>query len=305
LRIIAKDFNLFHAIPSPEENILQRVRNRTPSREGRRPAYLRSGSRTSSNGSLRSDRSLHSEANASNPSTSRVTSWGTTSTGDTLTQRAMKRLTVIHEAKDSIGSEADRIASMSMKRKSLPAGAIGALAAFRDPMPMESLLEDSSIPVDPKRVFSALMKEIETSKLAEVTVEPIHRTPGAESDVFESSKTKSLHTSGRELHTSASRDFRPSTATEQRPPSRRPPSAAAHSTKSKTSSIRSLGRAIRSTIRTVTPGEYRSSPIYESHIPREDAEMPSSSPTSEREDCITLDTGYVFGIILNICSSSY
>ncbi|KAF2822842.1 MFS general substrate transporter [Ophiobolus disseminans] len=241
-----------HGIPGPDENVLQRARQRTP----------------------------------------------TTSTGDTLTQRAIKRLTVIHEAKDSIGSEADRIASISTKRKSLPAGS---LAAFRDPMPMEKLLEESSISVDPKRVFSALMKEIQTSKSTDVTVETLDRTPGAESDVFESSKTKSLHASGSELHSSASRDFRPSTATDQRPPSRRPPSATAQSTQGKASSIRTLGRAIRSTIRTVTPGEHRSSPYPELSInvlgamrgPGDEAEMSSSSPISEREDCITFNTGFV------------
>jgi hypothetical protein len=221
-------------VPSPDEKMVRRVQ-----------------SRSSSNGSVRSNhsnRSLHSEANAA----SRVTSWGTSSTGDTATQRAMKRLTVIHEAKDSIGSETDRIASMSTKRKSLPPGA---LSAFRDPM--ESLLEESSI--DPKRVFSALMKEMDTSK-DRVYLEPhlspaqsigtpssthgvsgaVERTPGAESDVFESSKTKSLHSSGRD---------------------HRPPSAAAQSAQSKASSIRTLGRAIRSTIRTVTPAEQPSSPL--------------------------------------------
>ena len=300
-QVDVQDVGDLHGIPSPDDKLLQRVRDRTPSMEGSRPVYHRSASRTSSSGSIRSNRSLHSEVNASNTSTSRVTSWGTTSTGDTLTQRAIKRLTVIHEAKDSIGSEADRLASMSLKRKSLPVGASGALAAFRDPMPMESLLEESSTPVDPKRVFSALMKEIGTSKSTEVTLTPADRTPGAESDVFESSTTKILHASGRELHSSASRDLRPSTAHEQRPPSRRPASATAQSGQGKTSSIRTLGRAIRSTIRTVTPGEHRSSPCPEQPasvpgavgIPMDDAEMSSSSPTSEREDCITIDPGLV------------
>jgi len=292
-----------YGIPTPDELLLQRVRQRTPSIDGARPAYIRSASRTSSNGSLRSrgsNRSLHSEVNASNPSASRVTSWGTSSTGDTLTQRAMKRMSVIHEAKDSIGSEADRIASISTKRKSLPLTALGGLAAFRDPMPMESLLEESSTPVDPKRVFSALMKEIGTSKTTEITIDAIDRTPGAESDVFESSTTKILHASGRELHSSASRDFRPNTAYDQRPPSRRPPSAAAQSTRSKASSMRSLGRAIRSTIRTVTPGERASSPgprqppsmFGASRVPSGDGGM-SSSPPSEREDCITFNVAYV------------
>ncbi|KAI4953311.1 hypothetical protein J4E86_006852 [Alternaria arbusti] len=171
------------SIPPPNEETLKRIRARTPSLEGAYPAFLRSGSRSNSTGSARSNRSLHSEANAANISASRVTSWGTTTTSDTLTQRAMKRMTVIHESKDSIGSEADRAASTSAsRRKSLP---LPPLAAFRDPMPMEILTEESLTPVDPKRVFSALMKEIGSSK-SQKSSSPAKRTPGAESDVFES-----------------------------------------------------------------------------------------------------------------------
>lgn len=241
-----------HAVPSPDDDLLRRVRSRMPSLDTNYPIFLRPTSRSSSHGSARSDRSqrsLHSEANSTNPSMSRVTSWCTSSTKDTLAQRAIKRLTVIHESKDSIGSEAENIVPAMVKRKSLP---FTALAAFRDPMPMEDL-GDSSTAVDPNRVFSALMKEISTTKTVDTDTRPVDRTPGAESDVFESSKTK-------ELHSSAGRDFRPSTASEHRPPSRRAPSVAAQSTQSKTSSIRTLGCAIRSTIRTVTPGEHQSSP---------------------------------------------
>jgi hypothetical protein len=289
-----------YGIPTPEPEVLRRVRSRNHSMEADRPLYLRSGSRTSSNGSARSDhsnRSLHSEVHATNASVSRVTSWGTTTT-DTLDQRAIKRLTVIHESKDSIGSEADRAASATMKRKSLPPGA---LASFRDPMPMESLMEKTLTPVDPKRVFSALMKEIGISKLAEPAECPADRTPGAESDVFESSKTKVLHSSGRDLQSGASSYFRPSTSHEQRPPSRRPPSATAQSTHSKPSSIRSFGRAIRSTIRTVTPGE-RSSPFPDQsttvhgalNISMGRPEMSSSPVVSDaEEDCVKIDAGFV------------
>jgi hypothetical protein len=244
-----------YVIPPPEEEMLQRVRARTPILENAHPAFLRSGSRSSSNGSGRSNRSLHSEANATNVSASRVTSWGTSTTSDTLTQRAIKRMTVIHESKDSIGSEADRVASMSAtRRKSLP---LPPLASFRDPMPMESLTEESMTPVDPKRVFSALMREMGTSKSVQASLSPNERTPGAESDVFESSTTK-LHSQTRELHSSGSRNLRSSLEIDQRPPSRRP--ATAQSAQSKTSTIRSLGRAIRSTIRTVTPAGQHSSP---------------------------------------------
>lgn len=285
-----------YGIPSPGIDVLQRVRSRTPSYEGNRPFYPRAGSRSSSNGS---DRSLHSEVNATVASASRVTSWGTTTTADTLTQRAMKRLTVIHEAKDSIGSEADRGALMLTKRKSLPPGA---LAAFREPVPMESLLEESSTPVDPKRVFSALMKEMSTSKSSQDDSE---RTPGAESDVFETSTTKGLHSGNREFHpTAASRDAPPGTISEQRPPSRRPPSAAAQSTQSKTSSIRTLGRAIRSTIRTVTPGEYGSSPCLDKPVnlrramqtPKDEASLSSqhmlTGSTDEIDNITTLTANH-------------
>lgn len=298
-QIDVQDTDNLYDIPSPDEDVLQRVRARTPSYAPSRPAYTRSGSRSSSNGSARSKRSnqsLHSEANATNISVSRVTSWGTTSTQDTLAQRAIKRLTIIHESKDSIGSEADQAASLLTKRKSLPPGT---LTAFRDPMPMESLLEETSTPIDPKRVFSALMKEIQISKSTEDASRPPAHTPSAESDVFESSKTKILHSAGRDLHSSASRDFRTDVGNEQRPPSRRAPSAAAQSTQGKASSIRTLGRAIRSTIRTVTPGEQRSSPCPVQHtsvsgtmrIPRDELDLSVVATSSDvEEDCIKIDT---------------
>ncbi|KAJ4374871.1 hypothetical protein N0V83_001949 [Neocucurbitaria cava] len=279
-----------YAIPSPDEETLQRVRSRTPVIEEARPAFLRPGSRSSSNGSARStasNRSLHSEVHAVSASASRVTSWGTSSEGDTLTQRAIKRLTVIHEAKDSIGSETEYLKSMVPKRKPIPPPS---LAAFRDPLPVESLTEDYLTPVDPKRVFSALMREMGVSKAERAPSDSAERTPGAESDVFESSETKELQFHARELHSSASRD-RPSIGSEQRPPSRRPPSAAAQSVQSKSSTIRSLGRAIRSTIRTVTPAEQQSSPYPERtgsvrgvvRIPRDDVNTPSSTDKLEHE----------------------
>jgi hypothetical protein len=288
-----QDAGDLYAIPSPEDEMLQRVRARTPSLEPTRPIFGRSGSRTSSNGSVqsgRSNRSLHSEVHSTNPSVSRMTSWGTTATEDTLAQRAIKRLTVIHESKDSIGSEADRAVLSSTKRKSLPAGA---LASFRDPMPMESLMEENST-VDPKRVFSALMKEINASKPSELAADSAERTPGAESDVFESKETKILHSGARELHPD---DFCSNTVHDQRPPSRRAPSAAAQSTQSKTSSFRILGRAIRSTIRTVTPGEHESSPCPDrppsdrgvAHIPAVHVQASSGIITPDTgEDCMNI-----------------
>lgn len=245
------------AIPSPDEDVLQRVRSRTPSLDCVRPTFNRSGSRTSSNGSSRSNRSLHSESNITHTNGSRVASWGTNSTSDTMTQRAIKRLTVIHEAKDSIGSEADRIASMASRSNT---SLLPALASFRDPMPMESLIEESSTPIDPKRVFSALMREIDASKPRKRPLNGLNQGYDTESDVFESGKTKDMYTSVRKLHTSAGHSLQARASEEHRPPSRRPDSAAAQSTHSKSSTIRTFGRAIRSTIRTVTPAEHLSLP---------------------------------------------
>jgi hypothetical protein len=257
-------------IPPPNEETLHRIRARTPSLEGTYPVYLRSGSRSNSTGS---NRSLHSEANATNISASRVTSWGTSTTSDTLTQRALKRMTVIHESKDSIGSEGDHNASASTsRRKSLP---LPPLSAFRDPMPMEILTEESPTPVDPKRVFSALMKEIGSSK-QQSSSSPTQRTPGAESDVFESSTTK-LFSHPRDLHSGGNRNLRSSIVLDQRPPSRRPTTS--QSAQSKTSTIRSFGRVIRSTIRTVTPIGQHSSPA-----PDATSRMYGSEGEQQRDD---------------------
>ncbi|KAF9701121.1 hypothetical protein EKO04_001000 [Ascochyta lentis] len=270
-------------IPRPNEMLLESMRSRTPSVEGGCQYLIRSKSHSSSNDSAHSNRSLHSEAAASHTSASRVTSWGTSASGETLTQRAIKRLTVIHEAKDSISSLADRTASVTTKRKSIPNPS---LSAFKDPMYMESLAEETSTPsVDPKRVFSALMREIDASRSTEAPLSCSYRTPGAESDVFESSKTKELHFTGRELHSSASRDLCLSINNEKKLSSRRPASAAAHSIQSKKSSIKSFGRAIRSTIRTVTPGERRSSPSPEDLINAQlDTNTPSPDASSSSQE---------------------
>jgi hypothetical protein len=218
----------------------------------------------------------------------------TTFTADTLAQRATKRLTIIHESKDSIGSEADRVASLATKRKSLPTGT---LSSFCEPMPMESLMEESSTPVDPKRVFSALMREIEISKAMEPASDLFERTPGAESDVFESSRTKVLHADNRDLQTLANRDIRSSTSHEERQPPARALSAAAQNTQGKANSIRTLGRVIRSTIRNVSPAEPRSSPCPEQplsvrgavRIPEDDVEISSAATTPDtEEDCINI-----------------
>ncbi|KAL1596412.1 hypothetical protein SLS60_009058 [Paraconiothyrium brasiliense] len=192
-------------VPSPDDETLLRARSRGSSLERMPSPLARPGSRGSTR-SRGSNRSLHSETNATQLS-SRVTSWSDSSAGNTLTQRDIKRLTVIHESKDSISSNAERsISSGSLRRKTVP---LPSFTTFKDPMPMESLLEETSTPVDPKRVFSALMKEIDSTKAQSSQPAPSESSPSAESDVFESSTTKELHAmASRELHSSASREFR-------------------------------------------------------------------------------------------------
>ena len=265
-------------IPSPEEHLLRSVRSRTPSLDAVHPHAAKSASRSSSRGSARSNRSLHSEANASSISASRVTSWGTSASGETLTQRAIKRLTVIHEAKDSIGSMTDRPLLASTKRRSLP---LPTFSAFQDPMHMESLVEEASTPpIDPKRVFSALMREIDVSKAAQGPTDK-ERTPGAESDIFESSKTKVMHIGQEGYHSSIVKETGLSHGNEQKTATRRPASVAARSVQSRKSSVKSFGHAIRSTIRTVTPGEHRSSPCPDERgAAHSDSNTPSSSASS-------------------------
>jgi hypothetical protein len=264
-------------IPSPEEHLLRRVRSRTPSLDALHPRPIMTASRSSSRGSARSNRNLHSEANASSVSASRVTSWGTSTSGETLTQRAIKRLTVIHEAKDSMGSMTDRPSSASIKRRSL---LLPPFSAFQDPMHMGSLVEEASTPpIDPKRVFSALMREIDASRAAGGAADE-ERTPGADSDVFKSSKTTGIHT-GREVHQcSTTKGEKPLHGNEEKLATHRPASVAARSVQSKKSSKRTFGHAIRSTIRTVTPGEHRSSPCSDERGTANSKSVTASSSSS-------------------------
>ncbi|EUC43342.1 hypothetical protein COCMIDRAFT_101104 [Bipolaris oryzae ATCC 44560] len=236
-----------NSIPCPDEAILQRVRGRTSSLDSARPNLLQSGNRSDSTGSGRSAHSLHSEVNAPQVPSSRVTSWGTTSTGDTPMQRTIKRMTVIHESKDSVGSEVERANSSIASRKSLP---LPPLSSFREPMPMETLTEENSTHIDPKRVFSALMREIGSTKSSHESSIPTRQISGAESDALELNTAKH-QSQTRNLHSSGSCSVRPTIDIDGRPQSRR--STLAHSVRSKTSTLKSLGRAIRSTIRAVTP----------------------------------------------------
>ncbi len=239
-----------YAIPSPDEETLQRVRSRNPS-DGVHSPSPRCRSRNSSNGSGRSNksaRSLHSEMNATHNSTSRMTSWATSSTGDAPSHGAIKRLTVIHESKDSTGSEA----YFMPKRKSLPPPA---LAAFCDPMPIQGITGDALTSVDPKRVFSALMREIETTKSPPVSSSSIDRSSGIVADVFEAHKTKKHRSQNEQFHASANPESELQTDGEPLEPSRRHSSTVAQAMQGKTSTMRSLGKVLRSTIRAVTPVE--------------------------------------------------
>jgi hypothetical protein len=239
-------------IPSPDEEQVKRFLGRSPSPEVARPEYVRSSSRDS-------NRSLHSEISINNTLTSRVTSWSSSSAGNTLTQRDIKRLTVIHEAKDSIGSNAEYIAYASPLRKPPP---IPAFAAFRDPMPMASFVEDGATPVDPKRVFSALMKEIDTPKAQQPQESPADQSPSGSSDVFVSHAVREVHSGSDRglyaqiLHTGDSAEPR-------RPASYlRPGSTSTHDQPgyTKSSSLKSFGRAVKATIRAVTPSEHSTIP---------------------------------------------
>lgn len=266
-------------VPSPDEDILHRVRSRSPSLEGGRPAFARSNSRGS-------NRSLYSEtASVSNAATSRVTSWSNSSAGGTLTQRDIKRLTVIHEAKDSIGSETERSAGFaynSPKRKPQP---ISGFAAFRDPMPMDSLVEETSTPVDPKRVFSALMREIDGPKNVKTHPKILHQTSEGDSDVFVSSPIREWET-----YSSASKEFRSrlsASSDVQRPFSYcRPESASTYSKveSRKSTSLKSFGRVLKATIRTVTPPDPASSPVRDrATIVRDGVRLPRLQHKNESQ----------------------
>ncbi|KAF2265062.1 hypothetical protein CC78DRAFT_567841 [Lojkania enalia] len=93
-------------IPSPKEGQLRRLSSRTPSQDNQRSSSARPYSR----GSSQSPPSNNSASQASN---SRVSSWGnstasgsSTGLGSVITRHALKRLSVIHESKNSIGGQA-------------------------------------------------------------------------------------------------------------------------------------------------------------------------------------------------------
>ncbi|KAH7115882.1 hypothetical protein B0J11DRAFT_593512, partial [Dendryphion nanum] len=247
-------------IPSPDDDTLHRVRSRSPSLEGRRPALARPNSRGS-------NRSLHSETDIGLGTASRVTSWSNSSACGVLTQREIKRLTVIHEAKDSISSEpSHKVLHVSPGRKqpSQPG-----FSAFRDPMPMDPVVEEAATAIDPKRVFSALMKEIDGSNVQHIQpsteADASRQVFDNESDIFVTNTQDGPSSANSNiLRHRRSREYRPRTTSDEQRSLyyRRPDSSAKRSNASsvqansfKASSISSFGRAIKSTIRAVTPSE--------------------------------------------------
>jgi hypothetical protein len=243
-------------IPSPDDAILQRARSHASTVEEVHLGSARVGSPDSGSESIRNPQ-YSTVVSPTSASASRVTSWDTTSTGDTLTQRALKRLTVIHEAKDSIGSEVDHLVSLSADKASLlPA----TFTAFRESMSVESGVDTSTPPINPKRIFSALMREIDAAKSARSQAPVVASALAGDDDLFRSSERKGI------LDPRSSKDPSLTVSSEMYPLSSRPASTAGNRAPGKKSSIRSFGRAIRSTIRHVTPGEHRSSPCPDPSI---------------------------------------
>ncbi|OCK94606.1 uncharacterized protein K441DRAFT_636439 [Cenococcum geophilum 1.58] len=161
----------FENIPGHDKETLSRARSRASSLEiPPSLACAKSGE---------SSTAARSEVDASEPG-SRVTSWTNSSAGNTVTTRDTKRLSVIHEANPSITSAAS-VALASSNYQSPP---VPRLMAFRNPMSIEGVVEEAPATIDPQRVFSALMKEINgvNPEIEDDTDE------GTENDVFVSSR---------------------------------------------------------------------------------------------------------------------
>ncbi|KAF2014538.1 MFS general substrate transporter [Aaosphaeria arxii CBS 175.79] len=201
----------------------------------------------------------------------RLTSWSNSSFAGTITQRQLKRLTVIHEAKDSIGSEAGHVV---IERSPWHKPTLAPdLAAFRDPMRIECDSEESFTTVDPKRVFSALKKEMESPQIVPVDVSDPYVVHEGKPDIFSSNSSEvSQPKPGNYGHSMTANITRSNLnkcdEVHHQLPSHRPESSTIESktvslkaTSTKSGSIRSIGRAIRSTIRTVSPTDRRSSVI--------------------------------------------
>ena len=160
----------FENIPSHDKEALSCARSRTSSLEIP-PSFARA--------KLGESSTARSEVDASEAG-SRVTSWTNSSAGNTVTTRDTKRLFVIHEANPSITSAASAaLASSNYQSPPVPG-----LMAFRNPMSVECDAKEAPATIDPQRVFSALMKEINgvNPEIEDDTDE------GTENDVFISSR---------------------------------------------------------------------------------------------------------------------
>ncbi|KAF2743273.1 hypothetical protein M011DRAFT_222797 [Sporormia fimetaria CBS 119925] len=273
-------------IPSPDEHTLRRARSRSSSLDGGRAALMRPSSRGST-------RSLHSEVNMSN-ATSRVTSWSNSSVGDTLTQRALKRLTVIHEAKDSISSDPGHLI-VPKPEEQQPPPAPG-LAAFREPMPADYLLTDNNLTVDPKRVFSALMREIDGAKGVHNQGSSAARPGSVGHDVFASSPlaNSTLDAHGavdpvNNMNSAGGTSGSPVVLTDKNPGSVPAASKAASLGRR---SFRSWGRVLKATIRNVTPSENDVTVLTTSGHLKGNIEVSKSMPTSVRSPSTIPEQNY-------------
>lgn len=160
----------FENIPGHVEETLSCARSRTSSLEIP-PSLACAKSGESS--------TARSEVDVSEPG-SRVTSWTNSSAGNTVTTRDTKRLPVIHEANPSITSAA----SVALASSNYQLPPVPGLMAFRNPMSGEGVAEEAPATVDPQRVFSALMKEINgVNPEIEDDIDE-----GTENDVFVSSR---------------------------------------------------------------------------------------------------------------------
>ena len=240
-------------VPSLDDATLRRIRSRTQPFDSELPTPPRPGSSGSnrslqslrSNRSNRSNRSLHSEAHSNAPSGSRVTSWGTSSAGGTLTQRDIKRLTVIHEAKDSIGSETERLAGAALPHY------------HTDPFQQQThILKDAiSLPTSPGQDLSDdITDTTQYTRHPQASSSQMHVAEG-EGNVFTSNIPKEPHhpAFSKERLPRSSADGRSSINNDRGSPSKDLPANPLDRRRS--SSMRSFGRTFRSTIRAVTSSE--------------------------------------------------
>ncbi|KAF2107683.1 hypothetical protein BDV96DRAFT_293542 [Lophiotrema nucula] len=173
----SSEMNRSLEIPSPTEGQIQRLQSRTPSSDHERPLTTRSPSRPESR---ESGKSLQSESSFAPSGNSRSSSWASSTVRGRLKDRIKNRLSTVPENKNSISSLAGQPIVISRSiREPAPTSP---LASFQDPM-HDSLL-DVSVGVDPKRVFSALQREIAASGAAPRQYTTFEPASEIDSDVF-------------------------------------------------------------------------------------------------------------------------